>query len=33
MKNKDIVNELKEIKSKMRNMGYVINRIIKELEK
>jgi hypothetical protein len=32
MENKDMINELKNIKDKLREFTYIINRIIKELE-
>ena len=32
MKNQDMINELKVIKEKLRDFGYVINRLIKELD-
>jgi len=32
MNNKDMINELKNIKDKMRDFGYTINRLVKELD-
>ena len=32
MKNKDMIYELKNIKNKMRDFGYTINRLVKELD-
>lgn len=33
MENKDIINELKNMKDKLRDFACILNRIIKELEK
>lgn len=32
MENKDVINELKNMKDKLRDFACVLNRIIKELE-
>ena len=33
MNNKDMINELRNIKDKMKSFGYTINSLIKELDK